>query len=160
MLTLLVLKMSTANFIIDIKMNRLPFFALFMLLSVLYKPSLAQTNSTTIRGRVLGQDLEELQGVKIINMCNADTATTNKRGFYKIFVSKGDTLVFVSNHYNQWARAVKRVADNVNVVMINRKTAVVTGSPKSDEFKKAAKEDDKLYEILDKGAERNGQWNY
>lgn len=132
----------------------------YLIIILLFITKLVSAQTTeTIRGRVLGQNLEELQGVKIINMCNADTAFTNKRGFYKILVAKGDSLFFLSEHYSQDKRAIKRIKDNVNIILIKRKANGIADHNSSD-YKKAVKEDASLYEILDKGAERNGQWNY
>jgi hypothetical protein len=119
----------------------------------------AQT-SATIKGRVIGQNMEELEGVNIINLCNAESATTNNRGFFRINAVKGDSLLFTCKKYSKDQRAVKRLTDNVNVVMITRKTASLPENFTNDEYKTAARADDKLYNILDKGAEREGIWNY
>lgn len=140
-------------------MKKLIYLSLLLLLIISFKQTSAQT-STTVKGRIIGQAMEELEGVSIVNMCNAETAITNKRGFYQIRAAKGDTLFFSCNKYSRDSRPIKRLTDNVNVIMINRKTAALPDNFTTGEYKTAAREDDKLYDILEKGAERNGVWNY
>jgi len=87
-----------------------------------------------------------------------DSAKTNSRGFFTIKAVRDDTLIFTHPKYSKAIRVVKRVADHINVIMINRKA---TGAPDTTaQYKRAAREYDKLYKILEKGAERNGVWNY
>ncbi|MGZ3765714.1 MAG: hypothetical protein ACXVB0_01380 [Mucilaginibacter sp.] len=119
----------------------------------------AQTTATT-KGRILGQNMEELEGVTIINMCNAETVTSNKRGFFQIKATKGDTLVFTFAKYSGCKRAIKHPADHVNVILINKKTAALSHDFTAGEYERASHEDEKLYKILDKGAEQSGLWNY
>jgi hypothetical protein len=129
------------------------------LLIFLIKSAAAQTTST-IKGRVIGQDMEELEGVIVINICNAETVTSNKRGFFHINTAKGDTLMFTYTKYSSGRRGIKHVGDNVNVILIDRKAAALPNDFSIGELRKAVREDDKSYEILEKGAKRNGLWNY
>jgi len=119
----------------------------------------AQT-AVIIKGRVIGQNMEELEGISIVNLANAETVSSNKRGFFNITAAKGDTLVFKSKKYSGDKRIVKRVADHVDVIMIMRKTAALPAGFTVSEYNAAARADDKLYNILEKGAEREGLWNY
>jgi hypothetical protein len=140
-------------------MKRLTHITMLLLLILSCKSSSAQTTAT-IKGRVIGQAMEELEGVTIVNVCHTEMATSNSRGFFQIKAAKGDTLIFISSKYSQGKSFVKHLTDNVNVVMITRKTAALPIGFTDDDFRKAAREDEKLYDILEKGAERNGTWIY
>lgn len=137
-------------------MKKLIFLSLLILL---IKSADAQTTST-IKGRVIGQAMEELEGVIVINICNAETATSNRRGFFQIKADKGDTLVFTYYKYSSNRRGIKHIANNLNVILINSKAAALPKDFTMGELRKALREDDKSHEILENGAERNGLWNY
>ncbi len=129
------------------------------LLIFFFKPASAQTAST-IKGRIIGQAMEELEGVIVINICNAEMATSNSRGFFQIKADKGDTLMFSYSKYSSNRRGIKHINNNLNVILINSKAAALPKDFTMGEFRKAVREDDRSYEILEKGAERNGLWNY
>ena len=139
-------------------MKKLFYPALVILLFISIKSANAQS-TVTIHGRILGQNLEELQGVKVINLCTADTGSSNKRGFYTINASKGDSIAFMSKNYSPGIHAVKRMSENINIILFHRKAPGIPDM-QSSEYKSALKEDYRIYEILEKGAARNGQWNY
>ncbi len=140
-------------------MKKLIPICLLLLLILSCKLSSAQTIAT-IKGRIIGQAMEELEGVTVVNVCHTEMATSNNRGFFQIKAAKGDTLIFISTKYSTGKSFVKRLSDNVNVVMITRKAAALPIGFTESDYKKAAREDEKLYDILEKGAERNGTWIY
>ena len=134
----------------------------FFLLTFLIKPASTQT-LPTVKGRIIGQKFEELEGVTILNIRSAEKAVSNTRGFFRINATRGDTLVFTFTKYSKGSRIIRKVSENVNVIMIDRKAPELppnyTVAEYSD-YLPLHEEDEKLYKILEKGAVRAGLWNY
>ena len=139
-------------------MKTITSFLLFTSAIFLFHSASAQTTPTLIKGRIIGQAMEELEGATIFNIHSLDSAKTNSRGFFTIKAMRDDTLIFTYPKYSKDWRIVKRITDHINIIMINRKAIGVPDT--TAQYKRAARDDDKLYKILDKGAERNGVWNY
>jgi hypothetical protein len=134
---------------------------LFILSILFVKAVSAQTPVTaTLKGRVIGQNLEELEGVNISNKRDSTKATSDHRGFFTLKVAANDTLIFTSNKYSSAMYIIKRLTSNINVIMITSKADVLAPDFTTGQFEKAFKEDERIKRILDKGAERNGLWNY
>jgi hypothetical protein len=132
------------------------------LLIFLIKPASAQT-VLTVKGRTVGQNLEELEGVTILNIRSSEKTLSDKRGIFRINATKGDTLIFTFTRYSRDSRIIRKLSENVNVIMINRKTLELPPNYTVSEYKNYLplhEEDEKLYKILEKGAVRAGLWNY
>lgn len=102
--------------------------------------------------------MEELEGVRIINIHSLDTAKSDSRGFFSVKAVYGDTLVFIHSKYSKIVKPIWNTHSRINLIMIDRKTVSLPDSTK--EYLQAARDEDKLYKILEKGAERSGIWNY
>ncbi len=114
----------------------------------------------SISGRVLGMNLENVQGVTVLDICTAQKAVTDSRGLYTISVLKGDTLAFMIPKYSVFVRGFKSPKDNGNMIMIKLETdKLPLGHSKSD-YDKAAAADSKMLKILEKDAKVEGKWNY
>ncbi|HEY4325219.1 MAG TPA: hypothetical protein VGN20_14575 [Mucilaginibacter sp.] len=111
-----------------------------------------------VKGRVIGMSLENLNGVTVSNTRTAEKVITNNLGFYQLNVAKYDTITFESPGHSKELRVIKRTNENLNVILIKRKTDTL--SPGSEEYKKAGKADNELYRILEKDAKLEGKWNY
>lgn len=113
-----------------------------------------------IKGRVIGINLQELENVTITNICSNETTTTDKKGFYQLNVSKGDTLSFNFPHFSKDVLFIKNPKENLNVILIHKKVEALPPNASRSEVKKAIKEDEDLYDILEKDAKRDGKWTY
>jgi hypothetical protein len=112
-----------------------------------------------LTGRVLGVNLENVHGVVITNICTAETATTDGNGIYHIGASRGDTLNFEISKYSKEVRSIKS-NENLNIIMIKRKTGNLPPGYSRSDYNKAKKEDDELYRILEKDAKLEDKWKY
>ncbi|BAU55814.1 hypothetical protein [Mucilaginibacter gotjawali] len=113
-----------------------------------------------ITGRVIGMNLENVQGVMVTNICTAETAKTDNNGIYHIHAAKGDTLAFVIPKYSNELRGIKPSRENLNIILIKRKAdSFVNKSPGRD-YSKALSDDNELYRILEKDAKLEGKWIY
>jgi hypothetical protein len=113
-----------------------------------------------ISGRVIGVNLEDVQGVKVKNIRTAESASTDGHGIFKINAAKGDTLHFEVAKYSKEVRIIKNAKENLNVIMIKRKTDELPPSHSSSDYDKAKKADNELYRILEKDAKLEGKWKY
>jgi hypothetical protein len=125
-----------------------------------YKPPRVYVNFP-VKGRVIGiVNLEELEGVAIANKRTSEKTTTNSHGFYQLNAAKGDTLLFNFSRYSKDVRVIKSPKENLNVILINKKVNSLPANSSKSDLKKAEREDEDLYRILEKDAEREGKWNY
>lgn len=154
--------------------NKIALFSFFILLS-LSRLALAQEIIDTpivhdltpkvyktffVSGRVIGMNLETVQGVNIINKRTGEIANTDGNGIYKISAAKSDTLFFKTGKYSMEMRQIKAPADKMNVIMIKRKTDELPANHSQSDFNKAQREDNELYRILEKDAKLEGKWIY
>jgi len=116
--------------------------------------------SFLVNGRVIGMNLEILQGVNIINKRTNETTGTDASGIYKISAAKGDTLFFKSGKYSMEMRRVKTPAEKLNVILIKRKTDDLPAGRSQSDFNKAQRDDNDTYRILEKDAKLEGKWVY
>lgn len=112
-----------------------------------------------ITGRVIGVNLENVPGVIVINTCTAEKTSTDKNGIYHINVAKGDTLDFEVGKYSSDVRGI-RSNENLNIVMIKRKTDNLPPGYSKPDYNKAKNDDDELYRILQKDAKLEDKWKY
>jgi hypothetical protein len=113
-----------------------------------------------VTGRVIGVNLENVQGVAITNICSAEKAITDNNGIYHINGAKGDTLAFEILKYSRDFKGIKSPKENLNVIMIKRKADNLPSDHSKSDYRKARNEDDELYRILEKDAKLEGKWNY
>jgi hypothetical protein len=113
-----------------------------------------------VSGRVVGMNLETVQGVNIVNKRTGETASTDGSGIYKISAAKTDTLFFKTGKYSMEMRQIKTPGDKMNVIMIKRKTDELPAGHSQSDFNKAQREDNELYRILEKDAKLEGKWVY
>ncbi len=125
-----------------------------------YKPPRVYVNFP-VKGRVIGiVNLEDLEGVIIANKRTAEKTTTNNHGFYQLNGAKGDTLFFEFSRYSKDMRVIKSAKENLNVILTNKKVNSLSANALKSDLKKAEREDEELYRILEKDAEREGKWSY
>ncbi len=114
----------------------------------------------SISGRVLGMNLENVQGVTVLDICTAEKAVTDNHGLYTIGVCKGDTLAFLIPKYSVFVRGFKSPKDNGNMIMIKLETDKLPANYSPADYRKAEAADNKLLHILEKDAKVEGKWNY
>src|SRR5580693_3175660 len=73
-----------------------------------------------IRGRVIGLNLQILQGVTITDKRTGDKTNSDSNGIYQLNVAKGDTLTFELAPRSQEIRVIKRTQDPLNVILKKR----------------------------------------
>jgi len=112
-----------------------------------------------LTGRILGINLESVQGVIIINSCTAEKTITDKNGIYHINAARGDTLDFEVPKYSRDIRGI-RSSENLNIVMIKRKADNLPPGHSKPEYDKAKKDDEELYRVLEKDAKLEDKWKY
>jgi hypothetical protein len=127
---------------------------LIIIFLAITKLSFAQKTYFT-KGRVLAQDLSQLEGVTITDKNNAEKTTTDKRGLFQIVTQKNDTLIFTYNNYPQEIRVIFKPSDNLNVILLDNKNGLHKDYTQTEY--RAYK---KLYNILDKDARKEGLWIY
>ncbi|HEY8782659.1 MAG TPA: hypothetical protein VIM16_13630 [Mucilaginibacter sp.] len=126
-----------------------------------YKAKVLKLNKPfPITGRVLGVNLENVEGVIVTNICTAEKASTDSHGIYHIEAAKGDTLAFEIPKYSGELRSIKAQKGNLNIIMIKRKAIDLLPNHSRSDYSKARKDDDELYRILEKDAKIEGKWNY
>ncbi len=146
-------------------------YLFFFLIVVLSKTSYAQAIDTPvteprviekflINGRVIGFNLEDLDGATIINVCSAEKVSANSHGIYRITAAKGDTLIFEFAHHSKEVRPIKYPKEKLNVIMVKRKTDDLPANYSRREYNNAVKADAEFYRILEKDARLEGKWNY
>ena len=113
-----------------------------------------------IRGRVIGINLDILQGVVITDKRTGDKTNSDNNGIYRLNVAKGDTVTFDLAPRSQETRVIKRTQDALNVILIKRAANQLPANSSPTDIKKAKKADDELYRILEKDAKLEGKWNY
>ncbi len=115
------------------------------------------------KGRILGQNMEVLEGVSIANKNTGEKASSDKQGFFYINTKKGDTLIFTFSKYSKDVRVIRKPSENVNMILMDRKARDLppdyTGS-EYNAYEKARDEDERVYRIINKGVEREGFWKY
>jgi|SRR6185437_4424820 len=126
---------------------------------VFYKDPKVYVN-ILITGRVIGVNLEDVQGVNIKNIRTGQSASSDSHGIFKINAAKRDTLHFEVAKYSKEVRIIKNPKENLNVIMIKRKTDELPADRSSSDYDKAKKADNELYRILEKDAKLEGKWNY
>ena len=113
-----------------------------------------------VNGRVLGLNLEVLQGVVITNRRTKEKTSTDSRGIFQLTAAKGDTIVFEFANHSEEERVAKNGKDHMNVIMIKRKVDSMPPGSGPGEIRKAARADDELYSILEKDAKLEDKWKY
>ena len=116
--------------------------------------------SFSLTGRVLGVNLENVQGAVVTNRRTAEKTTTDSQGIYRITAAKSDTLTFEIAKYSKSQFIIRLERDKVNIIMIKRKADDLPAGHSASDYKKAHNEDDDLYRILEKDAKLEGKWNY
>jgi hypothetical protein len=115
---------------------------------------------SSIKGRVVGLNVEMLQGVIITNKRTGDKTNSDNNGIYQLNVAKGDTIIFEFLNHSKEMRVIKHLQENLNVVMIKKKADEMPPNASPSDLRKAEKADDELYRILEKDAKLEGKWNY
>jgi len=113
-----------------------------------------------ISGRVLGVNLEDVTSADIINMCSAGRSKTDNRGIFHINASAGDTVAVSTPKYSAGLRCVKSAKENLNIILIKRKTDLLPPGYTRGDFNKARKDDEELLRILEKDAKLEAKWKY
>jgi hypothetical protein len=113
-----------------------------------------------IKGRVIGINLEILQGVTITDKRTGDKTSSDNNGIYQLNVAEGDTITFELAPRSEETRVIKHTKDALNVILIKRTADQLQANSSPTDFKKAKKADDELYRILEKDAKLEGKWNY
>jgi len=116
--------------------------------------------SFVINGRVIGVNLENVQGVSVTNIRTGDKVNTDSRGLFQVNIIKGDTLTFSVSKYSKETRIIKYPNENLNVIMIKRKVDELPSNYSQSDYNKASREDDELYHILEKDAKLEDKWKY
>lgn len=114
----------------------------------------------SVSGRILGVNLEDVTGADVINMCSADKSKTDNRGIFHISASAGDTLAVLTPKYSAGLRCVKSAKENLNIILIKRKTDLLPPGYTRSNFNKARKDDEELLRILEKDAKLEAKWKY
>ena len=130
---------------------------------LLLSAKLSFAQSVLTKGRVLGQNMEVLEGVTITNKNTSDKANSDKQGFFRINTKKGDTLIFTFTKYSKDMREIRKSSENVNIILIDRKAKDLPPDYTRSElhtYKREHNEDERIYEIINKGVEREGLWKY
>ncbi len=113
-----------------------------------------------INGRVLGVNLENVQGVTVVNSRTAEKVNTDSRGIFQVTAVKGDMLTFNISKYSKEVRVIKNVKENLDVIMIKRKADELPADHSDSDYNKAKRADDELYRILEKDAKLEDKWKY
>lgn len=113
-----------------------------------------------VKGRVIGFNLEDINAGSVINICSGEVTLTNKRGLFQIKATKNDTLVFEFTRHSREYRELKKPKENLNVILIRRKTEELPAGYSSSDYNKARKADQEFYRILEKDAKVEGKWIY
>ena len=111
-----------------------------------------------LSGRVIGVNLENVSSATVTNGRSDEKTVTNSQGIFQITVEKGDTLIVELGKYSKSVFVVRSLKENINIVMIKRKTDGLT--PGAPGYGKANREDEELLRILEKDAKLEGKWNY
>jgi hypothetical protein len=114
----------------------------------------------TITGRIIGVNLETVQGGTVTNMCTGERTKTDNQGIYRISASKNDSLAFEFPKYSSGLRSIKSPNENLNIIMIKRKADNLPPGYSQSDYKKAVKDDNELYRVLEKDAKLEGRWKY
>ena len=113
-----------------------------------------------VNGRVIGLNLEVLQGVIVTNIRTKEKTSTDSRGIFELTAAKGDTVTFDFANHSEEERVAKNGKDHINVIMIKRTVDSMPPGSGPGEIRKAARADDELYRILEKDAKLEDKWNY
>jgi hypothetical protein len=145
----------------------------FVVLVLLSKSAFAQVVADTpkvhnivpglyhlIKGRVIGMNLESLEGVIITNKWTAEKTKTDSHGIYQLSVSTGDTITFECLRHSKEIRIIKHPKPVLNVILIKRKADELPLNSSPSDLKKAERADEEFYSILEKDAKLEGKWNY
>ncbi|MDR3694436.1 hypothetical protein [Mucilaginibacter sp.] len=114
----------------------------------------------TVKGRVLGMNLEFVQGVTVTNKRTSENVTTDVNGIFRITATTGDTLFFNISKYSNDTLKFRSPKENLNLVMIKRKVDSLPPGCSAGEYNRAKREDNELYRILEKDAKLEGKWKY
>ena len=114
--------------------------------------------TVNLSGRVIGVNLEVVSGAAVTNYRSDEKTLTNSNGIFQITVAKGDTLTIEVGKYSKGLFVVRSLKENINIVMIKRKTDGLT--PGASGYGKANRDDEELLRILEKDAKLEGKWNY
>jgi len=117
-------------------------------------------NSVLLTGRVIGVNLENVQGVSVTNIRTSEKVNTDSRGVYHVNAAKGDTLAFYIAKYSKDIIIVKSVKDNLDLILFKRKVDDLPANHSQSDYNKAKKEDNELYRILEKDAKLEEKWKY
>jgi hypothetical protein len=136
---------------------------LFIAILLVFSTRLSLAQSILSKGRILGQNMEVLEGVTIYNKNTSEKVNSDKQGIFSISTKKGDTLIFTFSKYSKDVRVIRKPSENVNMILIDRKARDLppdyTGSERYLN-EKAHDEDERVYRIINRGAEREGLWKY
>jgi hypothetical protein len=125
-----------------------------------HDPKVVVKDTFLIKGRVIGFNLEDIGAASVTNMCTGEGTTTNKRGMYQIRAVKNDTVVFQFARHSLEYREAKRSKENLNIILIRRKTEELPVGYSRSDYNKARKADEEFYRILEKDAKLEGRWIY
>jgi len=114
----------------------------------------------SVSGRIIGMNLENVQGVIVTNKRTATKTNSDSRGVYQVSAAKGDTLTFEVAKYSREQYIVKSPKENGNIIMIKRKTDNLSPGSLQSDYDKAHRDDEELMRILQKDAKLEGKWNY
>jgi len=116
--------------------------------------------TSLLTGRVIGVNLENVQGVSITNIRTSEKASTDSRGIYQVNAAKGDTLAFYIAKYSKDTLIVGSIKENLNLIMIKRKVDELPANHSESDFNRARRADNELYRVLEKDAKLEGKWKY
>jgi hypothetical protein len=114
----------------------------------------------TVNGRVLGFNLEFLQGVIVTNSRTKEKTITDSRGFFRLTGARDDNFIFEVAGHSKEIRVVKSAKDKLNVIMIKRKVDELPPNASQATIDEATAADDKFYRILEKDAKLEEKWKY
>lgn len=133
-------------------------FSYTFLFLCLVTASFAQSGK--IKGRVVGEQLENVPGAEIINLRTHQEVVADASGFYDINAAIGDTLTFKFIGYTQEKRVVVNIAKNINVLLIDKAVNDLGAIWTKKQWKKAEEAKNNYYKQLEKKADQLGKWNY
>ncbi len=113
-----------------------------------------------IKGRVVGQQMENVPYARITNTRTHQEVETDTGGFYYINASTGDTLTYKSIGYTQEKREVNDITKHLNVLLINKTVNDLGAVWTRRQWRKAERSVEKYYKQLERQADQSGKWKY
>lgn len=132
----------------------------FLLLIVyLAIPLISYSQTEVIKGRIIGENLEDVIGAEIQNSRTGLKVNADRNGIYNIDAVVGDTLTFYFVGYTKEKRIVKDQS-HVDVLLMNKNVNDLGAIWTKKQWEKASKEIEKKYRQLEREAQKAGKWNY